>query len=132
MKKIHVAAAVIFSQNRILIAKRPDNKEQGGLWEFPGGKLEQHESSIQCLLRELREELDIVIENPDFYHQEIYKYPDKQVTLDFYFIREFSGLAKGNERQEIKWVDPVELSNYSFPPANEQLVKKLLKYLVKA
>ena len=123
---IHVAAGIIFRGNKVLIAKRPDHKHQGGLWEFPGGKIEQGEMPVDALKRELKEELDLTIGKPKFFQEIQFEYSEKTVHLSFYRIDDFEGDEKGNENQEIRWVDIGELDKYCFPEANQPVVVKLL------
>jgi 8-oxo-dGTP diphosphatase len=133
MKQIHVVAAVIYSpcRQQILIARRPNHLHQGGLWEFPGGKVEPGESPQLALQRELREELNISIDHEaarkltDISHQ----YPDKAVHLEFWQVFHFSGDPVGNEGQPINWVSIHRLLEYSFPEANREVVNLLMQTL---
>ena len=116
---IHVAAAVIHDERgRILIALRPEHLHQGGLWEFPGGKVEAGEDSRRALARELKEELGIHVDKAHPLILIPYRYPDREVLLDVWCVDRFSGEAHGREGQEIAWVLPGDLSQYRFPPAN--------------
>src|SRR5690554_3990427 len=102
-KRVHVVAAVIRNaQQQILLALRPSDKHMGGLWEFPGGKCEANESPEQALMRELYEELGIVIENPQPLIQVRHDYPDLHVLLDVYEVRSFNGQAHGAEGQQVR------------------------------
>jgi 8-oxo-dGTP diphosphatase len=121
---LHVAVGVITdSRGRILIALRHKNAHQGGLWEFPGGKLEIGESVQQALVRELKEELNISVEAMMPLIQVRHQYPDLNVLLDVWTILSFSGEAKGCEGQKIKWVLPEQLTDFHFPEANIPIVK---------
>ena len=123
MKRIHVAAAVIrAADDRILIAKRPLDKHQGGLWEFPGGKVESGETVEAALGRELAEELGIVVTAAQPLIQVRHDYPDKQVLLDVWQVTAFDGDPHGAEGQPLAWVEPAHLSEYSFPAANRPIV----------
>ena len=120
---IKVAAGVVQnSAGDILITKRHVNAHQGGLWEFPGGKFERQESSFRCLQRELREEvgLDITVAEPLI--QIPYQYPDKQVLLDVLRVTAYTGQASGREGQALRWVSPLQLSNFEFPAANRPVI----------
>lgn len=123
---IHVAAAAIFGQDgRLLIAKRPEHVHQGGLWEFPGGKLEAGESVEQALCRELEEELGI---RPLRYRPLIqvpYRYPDKTVLLDVWRVLAYSGAAEGKEGQPLRWIEPAALVGSEFPAANRPIIDAL-------
>lgn len=118
-KLVHVAVGVILGgDGRVLIAKRPSNVHQGGLWEFPGGKVEQGETLFDALSRELREELAIQVIATEPLIKIHHDYGDKIVLLDVHKVTEFSGDAKGNEGQPIEWVTPNRLAEYEFPAAN--------------
>lgn len=123
MKRIHVAAAVIRgADGRVLIAKRPLDKHQGGLWEFPGGKVEADERVEAALARELLEELGIVVTAAQPLIQVRHDYPDKQVLLDVWEVQAFTGEPHGAEGQPLMWVTADQLTNYSFPAANQPIV----------
>ena len=123
MKRIHVAAAVIRGNDgRILIAKRPEHVHQGGLWEFPGGKVEPGESVRAALERELSEELQIRVTQARPLLQVNHDYPDKQVLLDVWEVGAFKGQPHGAEGQSLAWVAPRQLVDYPFPAANQPIV----------
>lgn len=123
MKRIHVAAAVIREPGgRILIAKRPLDKHQGGLWEFPGGKVEADESVQVALARELLEELGIRVTCARPLIQVRHDYADKQVLLDVWQVTSFEGEAHGAEGQPLAWVTAGELDEYEFPAANRPII----------
>ena len=124
MRRIHVIAAVIRDvQDRILIAKRPDHVHQGGLWEFPGGKLEDDEPRFEGLARELREELGISVTDARPLLDIRHDYPDKSVRLDVWLVTGFDGEAHGAEGQPVRWVAANELDEYEFPAANGPIVR---------
>lgn len=124
MKRVHVAAAVIRgADGRVLIARRPDDKHQGGLWEFPGGKVEAGEPVQVALARELEEELGIRVEQARPLIRVAHDYPDKQVLLDVWEVSAFSGEPHGAEGQPLAWVAPRELPGYEFPAANRPIVQ---------
>ncbi|PWB33794.1 hypothetical protein DCO48_09065 [Pseudomonas sp. SDI] len=123
MKRIHVAAAVIRGvDGRILIARRADSQHQGGLWEFPGGKVELGEAVEHALARELQEELGIVVTAARPLIQVKHDYPDKQVLLDVWEVSGFTGEPHGAEGQPLAWVSTRELPQYDFPEANRPIV----------
>ena len=96
MAIVHVAVGVILDgDNRVLITRRHDEAHQGGLWEFPGGKVEAGESVQQALQRELLEELGLTIGVASQLLEVHHDYGDKTVFLDVYVVREFSGEPKG-------------------------------------
>lgn len=122
-ERIHVAAGVIVnSAGDILIAKRQDHLHQGGLWEFPGGKLEDSERVDDALKRELREELGINVQALRPLIRVHHDYPDKSVLLDVWRVDAFEGDAHGREGQPVEWVAPGKLGEYSFPAANLPIV----------
>ena len=126
MKRVHVAAAVIYGQDgRILLAKRPDHVHQGGLWEFPGGKLRDGESVQAALSRELEEELGIQVIAGEPLVQISHDYPDKLVLLDFWKVTQFTGEPSGAEGQPVKWVAVEDLPSYSYPEANKPVLELL-------
>jgi len=122
---VHVAAAVIIRNDRILIAKRPLHLHQGGLWEFPGGKLELDESVQDALVRELAEELDIEATHYTPLIRIHHDYGDKNVLLDVWYVTAFEGEPQGHEAQEIRWVSPAQLNEYQFPAANQPILQAL-------
>jgi 8-oxo-dGTP diphosphatase len=125
-KVVHVAVAVVCNAaNEVLLALRPDHAHQGGLWEFPGGKVEPAESVEQALKRELLEEVGITVQAARPFMRLHYNYPDKSVLLDIWRVRRFSGTPHGREGQPVRWVSSHSLGGYSFPAANAAIVKTL-------
>lgn len=133
-KIVHVAVAVIENDDgQFLIAKRPKNLHQGGLWEFPGGKVEKNESVIQALKRELFEEVNISISHATPLVRIPFAYEDKTVLLDVWRVSEFSGKAFGKEGQHISWVEKSDFSSYQFPLANKAIISAIQlpdKYMI--
>ncbi len=124
LKRVHVAAAVIRrADGQILLAKRADQQHQGGLWEFPGGKVEAGESVIAALHRELQEELGIGVTAARPLIKVRHDYADKQVLLDVWEVSGFSGEPHGAEGQPLAWVSPRQLPEYEFPAANQPIVQ---------
>ena len=128
MKRIHIVAGVIFNQDKsqLFITKRPDHKHQGGLWEFPGGKVEQGETIEQALARELFEELGIHVSQQQPFEYLEFDYPDKSLKFDFIRVTQFSGQPYGKEGQQGKWVKLAELIHYPFPAANLPILERVL------
>ena len=128
---VHVAVGVIFNskQDQILIAKRPNLLHQGGLWEFPGGKVSSGEAIEHALARELFEELGISDIQAEPLMHILYDYTDKKVFLDIWIIDQFSGQAQGKEGQQCEWVNLQDLlssqSQYQFPAANQPILERL-------
>ncbi|MEE9352018.1 MAG: 8-oxo-dGTP diphosphatase MutT [Thiotrichaceae bacterium] len=124
---LHVVAAVIYDTKKehILIAKRPDEKHQGGKWEFPGGKVEAGEAAQIALQRELYEELGVQVSVANPLIQINHQYSDKSIFLDVYEVFQFTGEAFGKEGQEVCWVKLDELATYTFPAANISILEAL-------
>lgn len=127
-KRIHVVAGVIYnpSKQQVLIARRPEHLHQGGLWEFPGGKVASGESPEQALRRELMEELAIEVSDCSPLLLTEHDYTDKLIVLDVWAVHGFIGLPKGNEGQRICWVDISALNDYQFPAANYAVLEKVV------
>ena len=123
---IDVAVGIVInSQSEILIAKRQDNKFQGGLWEFPGGKVEAGESAADALIRELQEEVNIT--PLSFYSllQVKHYYAEKAFLLQVFLVDKFSGIMQPKEQQIVKWVSLREIKARDFPEANHIILEKL-------
>ncbi len=119
-----VAAALIDTDGRVLIAQRPEGKAFAGLWEFPGGKIEPGERPEQALIRELREELGIEVSAaclaPFVFTS--HAYDSFHLLMPLYLLRRWSGTVQRREHAALKWVKPNQLSDYPMPPADEPLV----------
>ena len=130
MKRLHVVAGIIFSADKqhILIAKRPKDLHKGGLWEFPGGKLEQGESEVDALRRELKEELNIEFAQAKPYQTINFDYPEKQICLSFWSVYNVLNPEQvdGLEGQQWAWVGVKSLGEYNFPEANFEIVQRLM------
>lgn len=123
---IHVAAGVIEDSNGlVLVSLRAKDSHQGGLWEFPGGKLELGESSYDGLVRELREELAIAVHSARPLISIKHDYGDKQVLLDVWRITNYSGQVIGNEGQQIKWHAKQALDELAMPEADVAIVRSI-------
>jgi 8-oxo-dGTP diphosphatase len=120
-----VVGLVCNSQKEVLIALRGKHQHQGGLWEFPGGKLEPGEIETDALARELKEELGILVTDSQFYLTTKFDYGDKFVELMVYKVRAFSGEPVGNEGQELRWIYINDLARQNFPAANEPIILAL-------
>jgi len=105
-----------------LISLRHADLHQGGLWEFPGGKIEASETAEQALARELKEELNITVTAATPLITVNHQYPDRLVRLNVFLVEQFSGEAKSLEGQPLKWVAPNELEHYAFPAANQPII----------
>lgn len=123
---VHVAVGVVLNDNHeVLIALRPAQSHQGGLWEFPGGKVEEGESVEDALIREFEEELGISVQACTALTQIRHEYSDKSVMLDVWRIEKYSGIPKGREGQAIEWRALSKLRAADFPKANERIIRVL-------
>ncbi|GBE48539.1 8-oxo-dGTP diphosphatase [bacterium BMS3Bbin12] len=126
MESIHVAAAAILdARGRVLIARRAPDAPQGGLWEFPGGKLEPGESVEQALHRELDEELGIGVEDARPLIRIRHAYPDRTVLLDVWRVDRYRGTPSGRQGQPLEWVLPQDPGARVFPAADRPVLTAL-------
>lgn len=124
---INVVAAVIKNDDgKILIAQRNLKKSQGGLWEFPGGKIEPNESREEAIVREIKEELTIDIEVEGYLAEKVFNYSDKDVNLIAMKCRILKGDIKLTEHEDAKWVNEDELDQFEFAPADMFIVERLI------
>lgn len=127
-----VAAVALFdADGRVLIAQRPEGKSMAGLWEFPGGKVEDGETPEQALIRELQEELavDTVESCLAPFTFASHAYDDFHLLMPLFVCRKWTGKVTPMEGQKIKWVMPVKLRDYPMPPADKPLIAMLRDYL---
>ena len=122
------AAALIDADDRVLIAQRPPGKALAGLWEFPGGKVDPGERPEACLIRELAEELDIVVKEDCLAPLTFasYAYPEFHLLMPLWICRRWQGLVRPMEGQAVKWVSPRALRDYPMPPADLPLIPALI------
>ena len=125
-KIVRVTAAILEKDGKILIAKRETGDELfAGLWEFPGGKVEEGETPKECMARELKEELDIEVEVGELITSNKHKYPHGIFELLAYRVKHISGEIVLNDHDEIKWVTFNEMPNFDFPPADIPIINYL-------
>lgn len=126
-----VACALVDADNRVLIAQRPEGKALAGLWEFPGGKLDPGERPEAALIRELKEELGIDVQEPCLAPLSFasYAYPDFHLLMPLYICRRWEGTVTSHEGQALKWVRPGKLRDYPMLPADEPLIPALIDVL---
>ena len=132
MRLLLVAAvALIDSDGRVLISKRPEGKQLGGLWEFPGGKVEPGERPETALIRELREELTIDVSESCLAPLTFasHAYNEFHLLMPLFVCRRWTGIVQGAEGQEIKWVPPLKLKDFPMPPADVPLIPHLVELL---
>ena len=133
IKLVLVAAcALVDTDGRVLLAQRPAGKSMAGLWEFPGGKIEGGERPEETLIRELQEELGIVVREPCLAPLTFasHAYPDFHLLMPLYVCRRWEGTVVAKEGQQLKWVRPNKLRDYPMPPADEPLVAHLMTLLM--
>jgi 8-oxo-dGTP diphosphatase len=131
-KLILVAAcALVDTDGRVLIAQRPAGRPMAGLWEFPGGKVETGERPEETLIRELKEELGIVVTEACLAPLTFasHSYPDFHLLMPLYVCRRWEGLVTALEGQQLAWVRANRLRDYPMPPADEPLVSHLTALL---
>jgi 8-oxo-dGTP diphosphatase len=125
------ACALVDPDGRVLIAQRPVGKSMAGLWEFPGGKVEPGERPEQTLVRELNEELGIVVDETCLAPLTFasHGYPDFHLLMPLYVCRKWEGIVTPREAQKIAWARPTRLRDYAMPPADEPLISHLMGLL---
>jgi len=125
------ACALIDPQGRVLIAERPPGKSMAGLWEFPGGKVEPGERPEDAVIREMREELGVTIEesalSPLVFAS--HTYPDFHLLMPVFLCRRWEGMVSPTEGQKITWASPDELERFPMPPADAPLLPLLRRML---
>ena len=126
-----VAAALVDLDGKVLIARRPKGKTMAGLWEFPGGKVENDETPEAALIRELKEELSISVSKSCLapFTFASHRYEDFDLLILLYVCRVWKGMVSPYEGQLLKWVRPLDLKNYPMPPADVPLVAMLRDFL---
>jgi 8-oxo-dGTP diphosphatase len=125
------ACALVDADGRVLLAQRPQGKPMAGLWEFPGGKVEAGERPEETLIRELEEELGIVVREPCLAPLTFasHAYPDFHLLMPLYVCRRWEGAVSPREGQALAWVRPNKLRDYEMPPADVPLVSHLMALL---
>jgi 8-oxo-dGTP diphosphatase len=126
-----VACALIDTDGRVLLAERPAGKSMAGLWEFPGGKVEAGERPEETLIRELKEELGIVVKEPCLAPLTFasHAYPEFHLLMPLFVCRRWEGTVAAQEGQKLAWVRANRLREYKMPPADEPLIAHLTTLL---
>ena len=122
-----VVAALIWRDGRFLACQRPAHKTRGLLWEFVGGKVEPGETKKEALIRECREELDVLISVGDVFMDVMHVYPDITVHLTLFYARIIEGTPKKIEHQDIRFITVAEIPEYDFCPADTEILEALQK-----
>ena len=120
-----VVAALIWDGERFLACQRPANKARALLWEFVGGKVEAVETKEEALIRECREELDVTVVVEDVFMEVTHEYPDLTVHLTLFNAKIAEGVPKKLEHNDIQWLTVGEIDNFSFCPADEEILERL-------
>lgn len=125
-KITEVVAALIFDKDRFLICQRPAYKARALLWEFVGGKVEKGETKEEALIRECKEELDIILDVGDVFMDVVHEYPDLTVHLTLYYATIKEGTIRLLEHNDAKWITPSEIPQYEFCPADQEILEKIM------
>jgi 8-oxo-dGTP diphosphatase len=126
--EIEVVAGALFDERgRVLIARRPEGKELAGRWEFPGGKLIEPETPFDGLVRELREELGVIVCEAQRLLRYSHDYPERRVWLDMWVVTAWSGQAEGLDGQALRWVPVPALSAEDILEADQPIIDALLR-----
>ena len=123
---IEVVAALIWKGDKFLICQRPANKARGLLWEFVGGKVEAGESKEQALIRECREELNIGVSVGEIFAEVTHEYSDITVHLTLFNCTISDGKPQKLEHNAIEWIEPSEIPNFEFCPADTVFLDKII------
>ena len=118
---IEVVAGIIYKDDKFLIAQRNLKKSQGGLWEFPGGKIEKNETGEEALIREIKEEFNADIKVDTYIGENSHHYPEKDIKLFFYKATLKSDKIELLEHEDYKWITKNEKDNFEFAPADEDV-----------
>ncbi|MDX1568956.1 MAG: 8-oxo-dGTP diphosphatase MutT [Xanthomonadales bacterium] len=121
-----VAAGILRdAEDRILVQQRAPGTHQGGLWEFPGGKVEPGEAALDALTRELREELGVEVQHAEPMVRVNHRYPTQHVQLDVWTVVRYAGEVRPLEGQPLRWLEPVALADLPMPAADRPLIRLL-------
>ena len=124
---VEVVAALIWTDNKFMICQRPAHKARGLLWEFVGGKVELGETKEQALIRECKEELNVLLSVGDVFMDVVHEYPDITVNLTLFNATIADGEPQKLEHNDIQWITPSEIPNYDFCPADEGILDTIIR-----
>jgi 8-oxo-dGTP diphosphatase len=124
---VEVVAALIWDNDKFLICQRPANKARALMWEFVGGKVEQGESKAQALIRECQEELNITVCVGETFMEVTHTYPDITVHLTLLSATIAQGVPQKLEHNDMRWIKPSEIANFTFCPADEEILQEIIK-----
>ena len=123
---ILVSSGLIIQNNKVLIGLRSKSDNGGGLWEFPGGKIEFDESSEEAVIRELNEELDIIVRKPKKIMQYLHRFKNLIYDISFFEVISFKGSIKNKVHDELKWTDLASINNYNFISGDLLIIEGLI------
>jgi len=123
---IPVSSGLIIQNNKVLIGLRSENDNGGGFWEFPGGKIEIDESSENAVIRELSEELDIIVRKPKKIMQYLHRFKNLIYDISFFEVISFKGSIKKIVHDELEWVDLDSIKNYNFISGDLLIIDRLI------
>jgi 8-oxo-dGTP diphosphatase len=125
------AVALVDPDGRVLLSQRPNGKDMAGLWEFPGGKVEENESPEDALIRELEEELGILTWNSCLAPLTFasHNYINFHLLMPLFICRKWEGTPFPKEQQNLNWVRPIDMKNYPMPPADTHIISVLRDWL---
>ncbi len=126
METVVVTAGLMTGQGRVLLAQRREGDEQGLLWEFPGGKVEEGEEPRQALVREIREELGVEVAAGELFDATYHSYPGRRILLLVYRCRILNGLPRPLVCRDLRWAGPEEMRGLAMPAADEPIRERLL------
>lgn len=127
-KNIKVTAAIIWQDGKVLITKRPEGTHLEGMWEFPGGKMEESETLEECIVREIKEELGVVIKPVKLLLTVSHEYETKIVDLFIFECILVNGSPLPMEGQAMKWITPSDMSGYTFPPPDIKVIEFISRH----
>jgi len=127
MNTIYVSSCLLKKKNKILITSRPKGKFLNGFYELPGGKLKKDESFIDCIKREIKEEINLQIHDSEIRNLDLitHKYKKMIIIMMVYMVNRWRGKIRSNENQKIAWISPYEIRKFRFLPGSQILFDRL-------
>jgi len=127
MNTIHVSSCLLKKKDKILITSRPKGKFLSGFYELPGGKLKKDESFIDCIKREIKEEINLQIHDNEIRNLDLitHKYKKMIIIMMVFIINKWKGKIRCNEDQKIAWISPYEIRKFKFLPGSQILFDRL-------
>ncbi|MBR2956332.1 MAG: (deoxy)nucleoside triphosphate pyrophosphohydrolase [Clostridia bacterium] len=122
---VEVVAGLVWRGDKFMICQRPKHKARGLLWEFVGGKVERGESREDALIRECKEELDVIVKPLDVFCTVDHVYPDITIRLILFNAEIVSGTPKLLEHADLKWITAGDIDNYQFCPADKEILERI-------